>query len=509
MRKVAISDAAETTDGLWESGNRCLGGEPAMEALLTIAALSGAIWGVLLVLRMPLALGCVATLLVSVCFGYAFFFNLEIGSSHWTLDRLMLPLLVASFLVQRHFGRTTSAPLGSSEWLMLGLLGWLGMSLVTHDPFQPFGESATPLWRWTTGYGVPAMLYWIAWKTPECRRSPNGVQAALILFGVYLATTGLLEITQQWALVFPKHIADPKLGMHFGRARGPMLSSVTYGTFLGVSLVALLAAGPRLRRPLRWLLFALLVPLFLAGVYFSYTRSVWMGAGLGLMIVLALTTQGRTRVLILGGLLSLAVLVGLTKSEQFLSFKREASASAEDTRSSAESRLSFAYVSWKMFQDYPLHGVGFGQFPVAKLPYLSDRKVDLPLEAIRILIHHNTLLCLLVETGIVGLSLYVAMLVGWGRRAWRLYLAPDVPAWARTYAVLLLGVLGLYLCQLTSHEISYSTQDNCLIFFLAGMTAGVDRAGTDDERPIETEAPVQATAFPSETDAGRPILDSE
>jgi hypothetical protein len=32
---------------------------------------------------------------------------------------------------------------------------------------------------------------------------------------------------------------------------------------------------------------------------------------------------------------------------------------------------SFAYVSWQMFQDNPIVGVGFGRFYDKKLPYLS------------------------------------------------------------------------------------------------------------------------------------------
>jgi O-antigen ligase len=124
-----------------------------------------------------------------------------------------------------------------------------------------------------------------------------------------------------------------------------------------------------------------------------------------------------------------------------------------------------------MFEDSPVWGAGFGQFPLAKMPYLSDR-VDLPLYEIMPLVHHNTFLDLLAETGIVGLGLFVAVLLCWARDAWSLARHPAAPPWVRRQAALFLGVLGLYVCQLAFHEASYSTIDNCLPFFLAGITAG-------------------------------------
>lgn len=468
-----------------------------MDAVVTMGALVGAIWGMVALLRTHLWLGGLVVVLVSASFGYAFFFAVQLGPFNWTLDRLMLVWLIAAFVIQRYLGRTDTTPLGVSEWLVVGLLGWLTVSLVSHDYLLEFGESATPLWRWATGYVIPALLYWIAWHARPSERTMGKVYTLLVLFGVYLGVTGLLEITHQWSLVFPRHIADPLKGIHFGRARGPMLSSVTYGLFLGVSLLTLWATRARLWRSSQLMLPLLLSPLFLAGLYVSYTRSVWMGAGLGLVTVLTLTTRGRTRLLLLATLLGAALLVGITKTEELISVKREQT--AEEARGSAEARLSFAYVSWRMFQDHPLLGVGFGQFPMAKMPYLSDRTIDLPLEAVRPLIHHNTILSLLVETGIIGLSLFLGMLAAWGRNAWLLYRNDATPSWIRRQAVLMLGVLGLYLCQFGFHEISYSTQDNCLLFLLAGMTASLRRVGpgdAGDPRMNPSDQPTVEAAIP-------------
>ncbi len=438
-----------------------------MTGLALIAVLVGAIWTLVLLQRLPLVYGALATVVVGACLGYAFF-SLDLGGTHWTLDRLALLLLLATYLVRRRQGLTETRPIGASEWIALAFLGWITASLLLHDFRLAYGRTATPTWRWLTAYLIPVLLYWIARESPSGERRANGVHAAIVAFGIYLAFTGICEVMRVWELVFPKYIADPGLGIHFGRARGPMLTSVSYGLFLGTSLICLLASWGRVSRGARLIVPAAAV-LFMAGLYFSYTRSVWMGTGLGTLIVLALSLGGRARVLIVGGLASLAAVMGATKIDKIVAFEREQSAST--VQDSAECRVSFAYVSWKMFEDRPLWGFGFGQFPRAKLPYLEDR-VDLPLDRIRPLVHHNTLLSLLVETGAVGLLLFLAVLAAWSASAWSLARGPDAPPWARRQGVLFLGLMGLYVCQLAFHELSYSTIDNCLVFFLAGMTRG-------------------------------------
>jgi O-antigen ligase len=189
-----------------------------------------------------------------------------------------------------------------------------------------------------------------------------------------------------------------------------------------------------------------------------------------MVIVLFLTLKGRTRNLVLGGIAASAILVGLTQMDKISGFQREQSAS--ETRESADMRVSFAYVSWLMFQDRPVFGFGFGRFPIDKLPYLSDRSTELHLEDIRAYVHHNTYLSLLTDTGLIGLGLFLTMFGLMGREAWRTCRG-ESPPWAKRQAALFLGATGVYSLQLLFHELSYTPLDNSLVFFLAGCAGGV------------------------------------
>jgi O-antigen ligase len=196
-----------------------------------------------------------------------------------------------------------------------------------------------------------------------------------------------------------------------------------------------------------------------------------MGAGLGLCLVLMLTLSGRARLTVLGGIAMAALLVGATQMDKIVGFQREQS--AVDTADSANLRVSFAYVSWLMFQDKPIFGFGFGRFPIDKLPYLSDRSTDLNLEALRPYVHHNTFLSILVDTGLVGLSLFLAMLVLWCLDAWRTCRSPQAAKHQKRMAALSIGAVGVYVCQLAFHELSYTPLDNSLVFFLAGAASAL------------------------------------
>ncbi len=461
-----------------------------MEFLTPIAAAVLAVWLVWFAVRGSLIAGCLAYLLVASCFGYPFL-HFDLGPTVVTLDRLVIVGLSAAYIVQRALRRTDPKPLETIDKLLLAFLAVLTFSTLTHDWRVTPGCDAPPLWRLATGFMMPGFIYWIARQSRLFERRVTFVHGALACFGVYLAATGLAEVTHQWWLVFPKYIADPAVGLHFGRARGPMVQAVSYGLFLGITMLAAFVWRSRWNRTgqIVWLL---VIAAELAALACTYTRSIWIGTALAIVVALALTLRGIWRPIVLGALVSTALVMSVVQLDSLANLQREGSAT--EARTSADMRASFAYVSWQMFLDRPILGFGFGQFYREKLPYLSDRSTPLQLELIRDFIHHNTYLSLLTETGLVGLGLYLAILIAWARRGWRLARS-DNPAWVRAHGVLLLGALATYAVQMLFHEVSYTTLDNSLLFLLAGIAVGLGSA-TKRHETIESASHCELAACP-------------
>ena len=127
---------------------------------------------------------------------------------------------------------------------------------------------------------------------------------------------------------------------------------------------------------LAWLVIPPLTLLFLAGLYCSYTRANWLcDLALGWSSFCSSRCKAVRRILVVGSLVLCGLLSLRTKLDSILAFQREQSSAV--SMESAEQRLSFAYVSWKMFESWPRRAAGVANSH-GEMAYLSDR-VDLPL----------------------------------------------------------------------------------------------------------------------------------
>jgi N-acetylglucosaminyldiphosphoundecaprenol N-acetyl-beta-D-mannosaminyltransferase len=181
----------------------------------------------------------------------------------------------------------------------------------------------------------------------------------------------------------------------------------------------------------------------------------------------------------------------------------EREGTAAEAHHSVDQRASFAYVSWQMFQDHPILGVGFGRFYDRKLPYLSDRRQQVELESIRMLDHHNTFLSVLVETGLVGFAAFCAVLVAWTRSAWLLSNNAAASNWARAQGVLMLGLMVNYLCSAAFHDLTLLPAQQWLLFVFAGLTVNLWQQAAQSvkvERPAgQWLAANEVTSAPRQT----------
>lgn len=459
-----------------------------MHLLVAIAAIAAMIWGMILFARGGLLAGCLAVMLAGCCFGHPFF-HVSVGPAPLTLDRVLWAALMAVYLIAWRWRLIERKPLGRAEIVLMAFFLVLLASTLSHDWRTHDNQ---PLAHLMFFYAMPLGIYFVAREVQWTERSSRAVLVFFAILGVYLAVTAVAEVQRQWWLVFPKYIAAPE-GLFYGRGRGPFLNPVTCGLYQSVGLLAALLWWPR-RHRIGLLLLPVICAVFLLGIYSTATRSVWLGAALGLGI-LALSIPRAWRVPLLGGGLILALLVASTQWDRLMAFKRDEALSAREAAESVKLRPILARVAWNMFRDRPLLGYGYGQYLNEHVNYLADRSTDLPLERARPYSQHNVFLALLVETGLLGMGLFVLLLALWTRDAWRLWRRDATPWWARRQALLLLALGACYLPNAMFHDVALMPMGNMLLFFVAGLTAGLRgwAVATESPQTVRSFSPERST----------------
>jgi len=200
----------------------------------------------------------------------------------------------------------------------------------------------------------------------------------------------------------------------FMRAYGTFQQPNPFAAHLGLSLPFALAwalAGPAGKRE-RWLLLAA-AGLMGLGVLASWSRGAWLGLAVAAGLMAALMWKRVAVVALVLLLITSPLWVGPASSSALAQRALGMGGGVEgfnvaqveptDENWSVVERLAHWQASWRMFEDRPWLGVGFGNYEVVYGAYSVPRWSD-PLGHA-----HNYYLNVLAETGLVGLATYIAL----------------------------------------------------------------------------------------------------
>jgi O-antigen ligase len=354
--------------------------------------------------------------------------------------------------------------------MLAGLIVVVVLSTFTHDWTVKDNQPVSDV---LFQFLMPSAVYWVARQSNVTRRQVMWLLGSLAVFGLYLSLTAVCEVQGIWSFVFPRYISDgTKYAEYFGRGRGPFLDPTANGTVLATCLCAALLAWPHLGRKGQFAIM-LTSPIYAAGLFYTLTRSVWMGAITAVIVVAALCVPRAWRWRLVAAASMVAILVAATNWERLVAFKRDRTVSAHEVAESVQLRPILAMVAWKMFEDRPLLGCGFGQYERQCIYYTADRSSGLPLEKARRYVQHNTFLALLTEVGLVGMGLFVAVLCIWTHAAWRLWRTAAAPLWVRQVGLLQMAMTAAYVPNAMFHDLVLTPAVTMLYVVLAGAVVSL------------------------------------
>jgi O-antigen ligase len=306
--------------------------------------------------------------------------------------------------------------LTTPDYLVIAMAVWFLFRAATAG--EP-AKGISPFGTWLFYVMLPAVIYGLVRIGQPTTGDAKLLVTLLIGLAAYTAVIGFFEVRGWYSLVFPRYIVNPKVWEFFGRARGPLMNPSANGVLLtmGLSFAALRAYhGDRLAK----MGYGIVVLVMLLGIYATLTRIVWIGGFAALVVIFWTPTPRWAKTLGLAAVVLLGGMAAMGLKDQILNLKRDKALSAQDSAKSVKLRPLLAIVAYEMFKDRPVLGHGFGVYKRASKPYFHIRSYGMPLEECRGYFQHNIILSVLVDTGIIGLTICSWLFVHWTRTAWRL-----------------------------------------------------------------------------------------
>lgn len=359
--------------------------------------------------------------------------------------------------------------IGSAAWV-----GTLGEKTAVFKLLDPLGI-------------VPFLMFLIAPLAFRTARQRAALLYTLILVGIYLALTAVFEVLEIEALVFPKYILDPTIGIHEGRARGPFVEAVGMGLALYACGVAAIVAGAGLPRR-RWLTVGAVgvAVLCAVGVLLTLTRAVWLGAMLATAVTMLAAPELRRFVVptTAGGIV--LVLAALA----FVPGLGERADERRGDQWPVWDRLNTNAAAIDMIAARPLLGFGWNRFE-AESPIFFRQSAEYPLTGERAGVH-NVFLARGVELGLLGTLLITAGLVLGVGRAMLSRGPPELRPWR--FGLVALAISWLVAANLGPLPYAFP---NLLLWAWAGVVLG----GSHQESAEPSAAVTQLPALPAQLPA--------
>jgi len=421
----------------------------------------------------------IALLIILQCFvyknsGFGLSFDLGLTISP---DRLVFIIILSISLWRLMHGKIRFASSGKVECYML-----LFAVICTVSAFV-MGLGSLILYYLFDFIYIPFIIFVLAKSIPHGRKKLESLSAAFLVVGAYLAINGAFEYFGLNALVWPKYILDPTVGIQFERTRGSFASSEALGMALVVCLLFYAVYATRVNGMIR-LYWACLIMVVTAGViYATNQRSAWVSFGLCVVLLAISKTKMNQIARALIGLVLLTFLVGVGSHFSFWANETLFS----QRQGTVDYRKVNDLTTLAMGMANPIFGVGFGNFKIVWPKYF--RSIDG--NGVRDLRdgNHNTFLGLFAEVGLIGLIPYLMIFYYMFRIGLRVYATSE--GFEREFSLVFLLVLVTYLFGANFSDYRSGPFFNTTLFMIFGCVAAMDLQRR--RRRIVQDLPVRAS----------------
>jgi hypothetical protein len=422
-------------------------------------------------------------LVASAVFGPNFFILRIGGIFDITIERLLFIVILAVLGAGLFTGKVNLRSGIAIEMTMMVFVLICVVSMIRTGflPASPYFPS--PWFVFITGYLFPFIVFVFAKSYVHNENQLPLILHTLFFFGIYLCLIAPFEYFDLRRFVFPSYINNPELSiLHLDRARGPFLNAA----FNGVSILIGFISGLHLlekKTGFTRVFYQLLLLLFFPAVFFTLTRSVYLGLLITLFIILGWYKTSFSKWKLISIPLALVLIVGIINSPRLLSKERREGGVYQ--LEEVDIRFALLEKSFFMFTERPLMGIGLAQFIPASTRSYKGRTAFVAEEA-GTQFQHNHLMGIATELGLEGLLVYLALIVLILRRMAQLIgKLPKSGIMGSNLRVAIFAIWCVYLNNNLFVEPSNALFINAVPFLFAGLADGLYIRSQESGRKIQ------------------------
>ncbi len=413
-----------------------------------------------------------------------YFFILRFGGIFdITIERLLFIMVLAVLGAGLFTGKVNLRSGITIEMTMMAFVLICVVSMIRNGFLRTSPFFPSPWFVFITGYLFPFIVYVYAKNYIRNEYQVQLILHSLFFFGIYLCLIAPFEYFDLRKFVFPKFINDPEISsLHLERARGPLLNAA----FNGVGILIGFISGLHLldkKTGFTRVFYQASLLLFFPAVFFTLTRSVYLGLLITLLIFLGWYKTSFSKWKLISLPLALLLIVGVVNSPRLLSTdRREGGVYQVD-----EVNIRFALLekSYFLFSERPLMGIGLAQFIPASTRSYKGRTTFIAEEA-GTQFQHNHLLGIATELGLEGFIVYLVLIFLILRRMAQLTgKLPESGIMGHNLRIAIFAIWCVYLNNNMFVEPSNALFINAVPFLFAGLADGLY------SRSIESELKIQ------------------
>ncbi|MGA5463066.1 O-antigen ligase family protein [Mycobacterium sp. NPDC050041] len=324
-----------------------------------------------------------------------------------------------------------------------------------------------------TGVMVPFLMYVIGRYAFNRESFVRLLLWAVVFMAGYSAAVSIMQFTGPKDMVWPRFIVDgsltPGVDTWADRAIGVFNQPVVNGLTMVLGFTIAMVLVSRRTEPAVLRCVAAVTALACGfGIYFTYTRAVWLSAALAIVIG-ALLAKGSRR----GFAISMAIVAGavLTNWSTFTSADRNAGGIG--SASEVDDRMNIIQTALWAAAREPFTGWGIQRFQAINTYHHQQWSPEVPWGNGYGIVSHTNEMGILAELGLIGLGLWLTVLLLIVRRLWTAYRSlPEQDLCGKPLAVIAIVALAVLFSSGLTVDLRLFDFPTAVVFLIVGTAVG-------------------------------------